>query len=132
MEILKSKIPVKALITAMIIIITSAFSSCEIHDDDDYYAISGYWVYEGDEYGGYTPGQENEFFFAPDGSGTYSCYSDNGYGPWTTYPIDWWISGDYITIQVSNWDVWTYSYDLTRGWLYLYPSSGPYLIYSRN
>lgn len=107
------------------------FSSCD--PDDEAWGLTGYWSYQGDSNGYGGQADYNEFYFAPNGTGTYSCYADNGFGPWTTYNITWWASGGYLTIQVDGWDQWDYRYDVTPGWLYLYPDyGGPYLIYRSN
>lgn len=112
-----------------VIIASLTLTSCEPDDYDDY-GLVGYWTFQGNSDGSDYSSDYNEFFFAPDGSGTYSCYSENGYGPWTTYQITWWANNGYLTIDVPGWDTWSYTYDVTAGWLYLYPSyGGPYLIY---
>lgn len=118
-----------ALIVAMLPVATS----CDDEYDGPYDYLSGYWCYQGRVDGDNYESDYNEFFFAPDGSGTYSCYSEGGYGPWTSYNIDWYVNGDYITIDVWGWDTWTYSYTVSPRWLYLYPTDGgPALIYSSN
>lgn len=107
-------------------------SSCD-PDEDAYWGVTGFWSYQGDAMGSSGIADYNEFYFAPNGTGTYSCYADNGYGPWTTYNITWWTSGGYLSIQVPGWDQWNYRYEVTPGWLYLYPDyGGPYLIYRSN
>lgn len=115
-----------------LITLSCVSTSCEPYYDDYDSYLTGTWIYQGDADGNFFRGDDNEFYFAPGGRGTYSCYSDNGYGPWTTYPITWWTNGQILTIQVSDWDIWRYEYDNTPGWLYLYPDyGGPYLVYSR-
>ncbi|MCM1111358.1 MAG: hypothetical protein NC336_09125 [Clostridium sp.] len=119
--------------TILALICAVALTSCDSDDDYDYGYLTGLWVYQGDASGNYFAGYENEFFFSPDGTGTYSCYSDSGSGPWTTYPINWWADRYSLTVEVLGWAIWQYDYDLSPGWLYLYPADGgPYLIYNRN
>lgn len=124
------------IIIAICAITTILTTSCD--DSYDYYddydpAITGTWSYQGDATGYFPYGSDNTFYFRPNGRGTYSCYANGGSGPWTTYPIVWSADGATLTIQVADWDIWQYDYDVTPGWLYLYPDyGGPYLVYSRN
>lgn len=120
------------LMWLLVAVASVSMTSCDpVPYDSDY--LVGTWYYMGRSDGFDYDSDYNEIFLAPDGTGTYSCYSDNGYGPWSTYSIYWWTQGDYLTIQVLGWDQWTYTYDASPRWLYLYPTNGgPYLIYSSN
>lgn len=132
-----SRKPISRHFNALIIIAIASLSllttACDDTYDDYDPAIAGSWDYQGDATGYFPAGSDNTFYFSPDGRGTYSCYANDGTGPWTTYPIIWSADGATLTIQVSNWDVWQYDYNVSPGWLYLYPDyGGPYLVYRRN
>lgn len=103
---------------AVILSTLLALTACD--PDDDYYydpPIVGGWQLIAPSTIGY-----NEFYFYPDGSGTY--YVDDYYGE-DSYYIEWDIYGQQLTVYFPDQgDTMYFSWAVRGATLYLYPSGG--------
>lgn len=99
-----------------------SLTSCIDDDDEPYYSpLTGSWELLEDSYGIVPQYEINYFHFYPDGRGDYEAY-DN-YGRWSNWKFWWDDYGRYdntVEIQFSDGTVWTYYWEINRGYLYLY------------
>lgn len=106
----------------MMLLMSVSLTSCIDDDDEPYYSpLTGSWELLEDSYGIVPQYEINYFHFYPDGRGDYEAY-DN-YGRWSNWKFWWDDYGRYdntVEIQFSDGTVWTYYWEINRGYLYLY------------
>ena len=106
----------------MMLLMSVSLTSCIDDDDEPYYSpLTGSWELLEDSYGIVPQYEFNYFHFYPDGRGDYEAY-DN-YGRWSNWKFWWDDYGRYdntVEIQFSDGTVWTYYWEINRGYLYLY------------
>ena len=106
----------------MMLLMSVSLTSCIDDDDEPYYSpLTGSWELLEDSYGIVPQYEINYFHFFPDGRGDYEAYEN--YGRWSNWKFWWDDYGRYdntVEIQFSDGTVWTYFWEINRGYLYLY------------
>ncbi len=104
----------------MLLMMIVSFTSCD--KDEPYYSpLIGSWELLEDQYGVVPTDYINYFHFYADGHGVYEGYDNHGF--WSNWDI-WWNDfdryEDVLEITFEDGTVWSYYWEIYRGYLYLY------------